>query len=90
MAKPVGSGNLSCLLDMGVPKHSSRSQDVVVSQSSFPNFGITVPIEDISLRIPLKDKESQHKGYTMSHGLHGCALGLEIYLRKNSMAALLM
>lgn len=30
---------------------------------------------------PLKDKESRQKGYTMSQGLHRCALSLEIYFR---------
>lgn len=49
-ARPLRSGNLSCLLDTGVPKHSSRSQGVVISQV----FGVPAPIEDTSLRLSFK------------------------------------
>lgn len=89
MARPVGSGNLGCLLDMGVVIYTSGhpSQGVVILQAVFPNFGVT---KIQASGFPFKDKEPQHKGYTMAHGLHACALSLEIYFRTNSMAAFLI
>lgn len=47
------------------------------------------PLKTQAPGFPLKDKESQQKGYMVSQGLHGCALGLKIYFRTNSVAAFL-
>lgn len=65
-ARPLRSGNLSCLLDAGVPKHSSRSQGVVISQG----FGVPASIEDTSPRLSFKRQGISTEGI---HGVPGAS-----------------